>query len=271
MVQRLRKSGAIGRKIVALAVPEVLDRYLPGMPPIEGRRITGIFGRGKFIVFKLDKGHLVCHNAMSGYWDTSAEPWTFDYVEGRRTSRENDVRASLLLEPQGVESYHISLRFHDARKFGSLLYYDVDDALQIPKIAALGPDALQTECLLPNSPTWNVLDLATSIDDERSIKEILLDQSEVAGIGNIYAAEALWLARIDPRRAGRSILGPNQSEIISTLFNAVRLALQFAITRELRYDRLYVYRRKECPACRTGIERVELGGRTTHFCPTCQR
>ena len=225
-----------------------------------GRTIDGVYRRGKRIVFVLsDKNNILCHNAMSGFWDTEDEPWTFDYVEGSRKSTESDVRAILTLKSGR------RLRFHDSRLFGSIQTIEHVDLLR--KFNLLGPEAIETLRMFSGAPVFNVLDAAVFFTDKKPIKQLLMEQDRIAGIGNIYAAEALWRARVSPSRRGDSLT----TDQIGWLSVAIGGTLRIALEQGLRYNSyLQVYRRKSCSTCSGPIEKEEIAGRSTYFCPKCQ-
>jgi formamidopyrimidine-DNA glycosylase len=242
-------------------------RYLPGdeYNDLIGQRIKNVYRRGKFIAFELTSKWLVCHNAMSGFWDTRHEPWTFDYVEGKREATEKDVRVVLRLEPGwGVDrpaQDDFYLRFHDARKFGSLRLYDKLD------LGRVGPESLKTRRMLPNAAVADTEHYVNVIRSSKlPIKAVLLDQAKLAGVGNIYAAESLWLAKIDPQKPANQ-LSSADAEI---LHFAVEGVLRAAINRSLNYNSLSVYRRSTCPDCNQKISVTEIKGRSTYHCSRCQ-
>ena len=275
MVGRLQ--GIVGWTVIGSTVDgrmseKARKKYLPGVEQFDlnGQKITGVYRRGKFIVFMTTSGALLSHNAMSGYWDAADEPWTFDYVEGKREAGPSDVRVTLKLKPHddifAIISGWKELRFHDARMFGSLHY--VDPARLAEKLSELGPDAIDTPNLYePRCYLTTFRSLEEVLDTKKPLKEALMDQGRVAGIGNIYAAEALWAARLSPHRSARSL---NHDEFDS-LFSSIRSVLEQALERKLNYDGLKVYRRKVCPRCQSPITAEKLKGRTTHWCPTCQK
>lgn len=255
MVRRLRTMFTSDIKYV-----EVLrrnGRYFPLGEEIElrGDRPHSIERYGKYIGFYLEHGCMIGHNAMSGFWDTEKEPWTFDYVEGSRKASDKDVRIRFELEDGNV------VRFHDSRLFGSLRYYWQKDPLLLPQIKELGPDAL--------SDQWTVQKFQESLKDyEKPIKQALMDQRIVAGVGNIYAAEALWHCKINPMKWACN-LDPWQ---VIRLWEDVNLVLKAAIACDLKYDRyLRVYRQKICSRCHSPITSVKLQERTSYYCPVCQR
>lgn len=231
-----------------------------------GRRIESVRRRGKYLLFRLDMGILICHNAMSGYWDLEHDPWTFDYVEGKRVATERDVRVSIVVRDR-EKIWRI--RFHDSRLFGSLKYYKrVDTATQL---SGLGPEPVVTLRGIHNDAQsiWNILDWkASCTEDKRPVKEILMDQREVVGIGNIYATEALWRAGVNPWRPGNELV----TEELVRVMDEAKVVLMKSIESGIDYKSiLNVYRQKTCPKCFSSIEKEKLAGRSTYFCRKCQK
>lgn len=267
MTQRLQKF--VGYSIVT-ADGRGGARYLPGNEKVfvTGQTINGIFRRGKFMVFMLDRGAILAHNAMSGYWDTEDERWTFDYVEGKRDSKDTDIRCCFLLCPPGeiLSLSGVNVFFHDARKFGYLRYYE--PAELATKLSKLGPEVMTT----PSAYIPVVMDLSTfkyrANRYKKTIKEFLMNQEMIAGVGNIYAAEALWMAKVDPARAAQSLTSDEQE----TVLECTKVAVDDALRRGLDYSGLFVYRQKMCMSfgCNTKIQKKKIAGRSTYFCPSCQ-
>jgi formamidopyrimidine-DNA glycosylase len=261
-------------------------KYLPGSQAsaLHGRELSGVFRRGKQLVFVTKEGYMVCHNAMSGYWDMADRPWTFDYVEGKRVASGDDVRVELRLLRSGPDrGPERTLRFHDSRLFGSLRFYDMSDPFHLPvakSLQGLGMEALLTKFSLPGHAEWTAVELRKSCErkPERSVKELLTDQSCVAGVGNIYAAEALWTARIRPDRPAGKLVSKSGDYVSAPfvlgehedLVASVRLTLKQAIARDVNYSSLRIYRRKRCPLDHA-VEMVRIAGRSSYFCPTCQQ
>jgi formamidopyrimidine-DNA glycosylase len=166
-----------------------------------------------------------------------------------------------------------SLRFNDLRKFGT--WHLVDDAREA--MPHNGPDALGPDFTLP----WLRAQLARR---SVAVKAALLDQKVAAGVGNIYADEACFRARINPSTPANEI-GPRR---VARLHAAVIAALEASIDDRgssfsdyrdglggegLHHVRVRVFRRtnEPCYACGTAIRRVRIGGRSTHYCPRCQK
>ena len=240
-------------------------KFLPGdeANQVAGEHILDVLRRGKFIVFITDSGAILCHNAMSGYWDEQHEPWTFDYVEGERESTDDDVRLQLLLGESPVDHTRHVLRYHDARMFGSVHFVTPDQLAE--KLDRLGPEALLTR----NS--YGVEQVTEEhmrkiLDSKKTVKEILTDQAKLAGVGNIYVAEACWGAGILPHRVASTL---SQDEVCE-LWAATRATLHSAIARKLDYGDLHIYRRTKCPVCEGPVTTEKLKGRSSYWCAKCQ-
>jgi formamidopyrimidine-DNA glycosylase len=233
-----------------------LRRQFHRVELLPGRRIARVGRRGKFLISPLDRGlELVMHLGMTG-------SFRFDVDD-------EYARARLWLEDGR------RLVFRDVRRFGRLAVVDAGDYAAIPTLATLGPEPLSDEF----TPGRFAADLART---KAPVKPYLLTQRPVAGVGNIYADEALWRARIHPlsRRVG--------VRRAAALHAALRDVLTEAISREGTTFRDYVmvngsegrnatfldaYGRagQACPRCGMPLKRILLGGRGTTYCPRCQR
>jgi formamidopyrimidine-DNA glycosylase len=233
-----------------------------------GRRLEGAGRRGKYLLVDLDDGAvLVVHLRMSGQLRFVAAPATAVPVE-----RHTHVRVGFTDDSE--------LRFVDQRTFGELFVAAELDAARVPvALAGLGPDPL-VHGIDPER-------LALAAAGRRtSVKAFLLDQRVLAGVGNLYADEALFRARIRPDRPVGS-LGPRR---LGRLVGALASVLGEAVTargstlRDARYVDLMgepgtfqaahaVYGREGEPCLRCGrpIRRIQLAGRSSHLCPACQR
>lgn len=263
VVRDLRGS-LIGRRVAAMRVSRkpLRIRWSPGWTRLLiGRTIAGIERRGKWILFDLDGPWLLAHLGMSGQLcvtpaDAPRRPHTHVVIAlGDGTSE---------------------LRFRDPRRFGSISYHSDRAALD----AFLAPTRLGPEPFALDPEQWRERLASTA----RSLKAVLLDQTIVAGVGNIYADEALYEARLDPTLPAHT-LTPRQAD---TLRRAIARVLTRAIESRGSTIRDYVggsgeagsyqhehrvYGRtgEPCRRCEASIERVVLAGRSTHFCPACQQ
>jgi formamidopyrimidine-DNA glycosylase len=275
-INRELNLGAATWSISEASVVRENGKYFPGdeLDRVCGRIIRRIYRRGKYMIFVLDEGYIVCHNAMSGYWDTQSHPWTFDYVEGKRKATESDVRVTMKVSHCGPDrGSDLILRFHDARLFGSLRYSHLYP-LKVPPISHLGPEVVFTQRTMGFDFEVSEMDddhllLATCKrrNANLTIKEFLMDQRNIAGVGNIYSSETLYKAGIRPDRPVRNV--PENS--FSVLTCSLREQILNAIARNVDYSSLQVYRKYECSKCLVPIEKIDISGRSSYFCPICQK
>jgi formamidopyrimidine-DNA glycosylase len=231
-------------------LPEMQDR-------IYGRRIEAISRRAKYLVFHLNNEEtLIVHLKMTGHL----------FVTQADDPLDKHTHTVFTLA-SGQE-----LRFRDARKFGRV-YLLHDPQVIFDK---LGPE--------PLAASFTVKCLRQRLNGRsRTLKPLLLDQSFVAGVGNIYADEALFYAGLHPQRRANSLT----ADEIQALHAAIQKVLQLGIEREgasistyikpdgskgEMQDAVAVYNRTGMPCyqCANPIQRIVLGGRSTHFCPHCQ-
>jgi formamidopyrimidine-DNA glycosylase len=168
------------------------------------------------------------------------------------------------------------LRFNDPRRFGSLLWTDADP-LAHPLLRRLAPEPLEAafdgEYLYRASRGRRV-----------AIKQLLMISQAVVGVGNIYASEALFRARIHPRRAAGRLSRARLKRLARAIKDVLNRAIRVGGTTLRDYvgadgnpgyfrQKLYVYERsgKPCRVCRTPIRQITQGQRSTYFCPRCQR
>ena len=222
-----------------------------------GRIVKEITRRGKFVHILLDKGHLLMHLRMSG--DLLMENIGLD--DSSQHQRKHD---RVIFEFSS--GWH--LVFVDPRKFGRIWLTDQPEN----QFKRLGPEPFDPE--LTTDRLFSLLSRS-----KKKIKPLLLDQSFIAGLGNIYTDESLFLAKIHPLRKANEL---NLQEVES-LLSAIRLVLNQAITRNgtsidwvyrggTNQNHLNVYQKggSACSECGTLIERSVIGQRGTHYCPTCQ-
>jgi len=251
----IARRAIVGRVISSVRVLHRSQRR--SLPPsatrrLKGERIVAIDRRGKYQLLRLTSGRtLVVHFRMTGDWVVLAP--------GEAVPKP--VRVLLICE-DGMR-----LALHDSRALSTVILAEPDAKL----LEELGPDATH--------PGFTVIWLRDRLAARRvPIKLALLDQAVVAGVGNIYASEALWLARIDPRTPAAA-LGP---ERLTRLVAAIRRTLQKALDRAERYygadgagdgTRFNVYDREgePCRRCGKRVRRIVQGGRSTYWCAGCQR
>lgn len=225
---------------------------------IAGQPVRGVTRRGKYILIALDPDTLIIHLKMTGRL----------YVAPDSAADEADRWVHFTFQ---LDNAH-QLRFSDARKFGRV--YLVEDPAQV--VGKLGPEPLDDAFPLAAFR-------ARLAGRSGLLKPLLLNQAFIAGVGNIYADEALFTARLHPLRHADTLT----DEEIARLYAAIRAALIAGIAREgasVNWYRkpdgtrgsaqtaLNVYGRADqpCPRCGQPIARTLVGGRSTHYCPACQ-
>jgi formamidopyrimidine-DNA glycosylase len=240
---------SLRRDIVTPAGVDLTER-------LTGRRVESLGRRGKRIIFELDGGErFFIHLGMTGQLTvTSPQAPVLPH-----THMELDLDG-----PQ-------RLRFRDPRRFGGVWWVGKDAAPD----AGMGPEPLD----LRPARLFARLHKTT-----RAVKSALLDQTVVAGLGNIYVDEALFAAGIHPLAPANQLTPARVSRLNRAIKTTLRRALRHRGSTLRDYvdadgaggsfqnlHRVYDRCGKPCPTCKHGIERIVLGGRSTHFCPACQR
>ncbi len=218
---------------------------------VRNQKITYIDRRGKYILFHLTKRILGIHLGMTG---------RFELLNQCRNHQH--LRATIYLDC-GV------LHYYDVRRFGKFALLNSIDELN------LGVDPL-TDKFLPDV-------LKEKLYSGKKIKELLLDQSRIAGLGNIYTDEVLWLSEISPLRKGFSLKEGELERLFFWIPCLLEEAIKYGGTTIRDYlnllqqqgnfsEQLKVYGRegKKCFRCLGTIRRLKIFGRSTYFCPLCQ-
>ena len=233
---------------------------------LTGQAVESVTRRGKYLLVALRSGDtLLAHLGMSGSFRTAPAAREGDVD----TSSEADAHDHVVL---GLSS-GVVVTFNDPRRFGLMDLVAGKDAAAHDALAGLGPEPLDA--------AFDAAVLARACAGKRvSLKVALLDQRLVAGVGNIYASEALHHARLSPRRRASTIAsrtgGPREGAI--RLVAGIKAVLRQAIARQeqaYRTGRFRVYEREGQPCLRRGcpgiIRRITQAGRSTYYCPACQR
>jgi formamidopyrimidine-DNA glycosylase len=252
-----------GRRITALAVYEPRLRWrIPRDLPrkVAGQRIVRVGRRAKYLLLGLESGTLLLHLGMSG--NLRVVPAT--------TPRLAHDHFDLVLDSG------LALRFNDPRRFGSLLYTS-GEPREHPLLERLGPE--------PFSAAFDADYLYRITRGRRvAIKQLLMNSQLVVGVGNIYASEALFRARLRPGRAARSLTRADAARLVRAVRAVLRQAISKGGTTLRDYlgadgapgyfrQRLYVYERRgrPCRRCGTPVRAMTQGQRSTYYCPTCQK
>jgi formamidopyrimidine-DNA glycosylase len=242
--QRILNAEISGGRVIIGSAPQTAQA-------LAGRKIVAIERHGKFIAIRLDRGYLVVHLGMTGRLliDGGLSKWTH----------------AIFTLDRGT------LVYEDPRQFGRIEYGE-----ELPaRVAALGPEPLDVA----------LEEFSGRLKRHRSpVKAVLLNQSVVRGVGNIYADEALFRAGVHPKRLASS-LGPDRVERI---YRAMREVLSEAIESRgssisnyvdaegrrgsfQTAHRVYQRTGESCVNCGAAIKRILVGQRGTHYCPKCQR
>jgi formamidopyrimidine-DNA glycosylase len=265
-VVRALRPVVTGRRILAAELN--LKRIAPDVSrPAFGRQlrnalITGVGRRGKYILFELESGALLAtHLRMTGKFvslttDESLPPYAHVvfYLDDERR-----------------------LVFCDMRQFGRMRL--IASARKLPKeLTALAPEPLS------DSFTEDYF-IETLSRSRRSLKQLLLDQTRVLGLGNIYAVEALFLAGVNPMKPANKLSKPRARKLYQAIRQVLSEAIDAGSTLQIniadgngsyfgsieRFWRVYEREGEPCVNCGTKIRRVVHGGRSTYYCPRCQR
>lgn len=225
-----------------------------------GQTVRSVERRAKYILLELDSGTLVIHLGMTGI---------LRVVETSVSLKKHD-HFDLVFEDGKC------LRLNDSRRFGAVVFV-ADSIEKHPLFIALGPEPLSDDfnsAYLHNS----------SLNRKVPIKNFLMDQKVVVGVGNIYASEVLFRTGVDPRTPANRV----SRNKLETIVNEIKLVLQEAIAqggttiRDFEgsdgkpgyfKQQLQVYGRDEqpCVQCHQPVRKIKQGGRSTFFCPECQR
>jgi formamidopyrimidine-DNA glycosylase len=278
------RTQAMGRVITGLILREKAlnhllqtgpDRFYQGTM---NQTIITILRRGKYIILPLSNNNVVViHLGMTGKLLVYETP-DVDIVEQLSNEDYIDKHTHMIMElidPSGEEE-DLEVHFNDVRLFGNIwLVEDVKDLedIDVPGLKGLGKDALGI----------SLVDFTKIVQSKRPVKSILLDQTKIAGVGNIYADEACFYAGVHPATRGINL----QEEQINKLWFSVKTVLKLGIkyrgsstsdyattdgSKGSYQHRHRVYQKtgQKCVECGNVIERTKLAGRSTHFCPTCQ-
>jgi formamidopyrimidine-DNA glycosylase len=258
---------------------------------VVGKRIEGVNRRGKNVLIDLSDNHLLLvHQKMSGHlmvgtWkkkkskDDEKLPENWRGQKWIPTSSKKSfmdpmnrfIRLIFFLDDGNM------LALSDLRRFAKVLCAPREEILNLPEIKNLGPEPLD------KSFTFGKFKELFK-DKKGRIKQILMDQNFIVGVGNIYADEILWLSKIHPTCKVKDL----KERELKVIYNSVKKILSKALRlrgtsiddyrdsggERGKYDLVrYVYQREgdPCPRCGTSIKRLKLGGRSAHFCPKCQK
>lgn len=246
---------------------------------IKNKKITAVKRRGKNIVFDLSGGKvLLLHQKMTGHllvgkWEKKGKKWISRSPGAIAEDKQNKYLHLIFFLDDGRQ-----LALSNLRKFARVEFWDKEDLEKSEKIKKLGEEPLSAKF------TFQKFIKSLNKRHKGRIKQVLMDQSVIAGIGNIYASEILWEARVNPFKDFKKLTRKELKKVFKAIKKILKKGIElkgasYSDYRRVKgrkggfqdWGRVYDKERKECPRCGTAIERKKDGGRSTYFCPHCQQ
>ena len=259
----------VSGRIIAAAVL-LRERLAPFNPPrvfaekLKESKINGDYRRGKHILFDLDNNQtLIAHLRMSGRFLLLPAETDFPKFTHAVFYFADETR----------------LVFSDQRHFGFMRIVETENLYETKELKNLAPEPFSDEF----SPKYFREALKQST---RSLKELLLDQTKVCGLGNIYAAEAMFLARVNPQIQANLLSAKKSNVLFEKIREVLAESIRHGATLNVNTEnidasfyngeyegkwRVYDREKEPCLNCQTKIERLKQAGRSSYFCPKCQR
>jgi len=275
----------VGHKILDVEIKA--SRIFSGeKESIVGAKITSVRRLGKGLILNLDNGFsLAIHIKMTGQLIyRGSETKDIEISKTKVGSVPNKFTHVIfdLDGPSTGSGSSTKLFYNDQRRFGWIKVVKTTDVMSLPFFKTVGPEP-------PISPDSHekelTLDLFKKVIAGKAtkIKPLIMDQAKIGGIGNIYANDALFKAKIDPRRPAKSLSDKEIKELYDAVISVMKLSLEKGGASELsyvnvlgnegsyqRYSLVYGQKGKPCRNCGTKIEFEKLAGRGTFYCTTCQ-
>ncbi|MDR0365750.1 MAG: bifunctional DNA-formamidopyrimidine glycosylase/DNA-(apurinic or apyrimidinic site) lyase [Bifidobacteriaceae bacterium] len=265
----------VGKQFTSAEVLEPKS-FLGDPRGLAGRTVRGLRRRGKVLVIELDQGLAIAiHLKMTGQlvYRGPDEGWGGGHPNDSLVGGLPDGSTRVVLHLEGGAD----LFFNDQRKFGWLMLTEADAVDRLPLLVKMGPEPLEGNA-------WPQFHQRIRRHPKIGIKAALLNQEIVAGIGNIYADEALWGARVHPE----SLVGQLSDKKLKTILESAIAAMELSLEKGGSTDRNYVdaegrrgayldfanvFRRQglPCKRCSRPIVKTRVAGRGTHICTNCQR
>lgn len=262
-VRQVLRKNIIGQEIAGIDVH--YEKMIHGIGVDEfkkaliGKKIKEIYRLGKYLYFELDDDlYLISHLRMEGKY----------YLKDSSLPKEKHEHIIFRFNNE------MTLRYDDTRKFGVMELRNKDNLFTTHPLSDLGPEAYEV----------TPMHLANTLKRKAPIKTLLLDQSIVAGIGNIYADEICFMAQINPNTLGINLTFDDCQRISDASKTVIERAIKAGGTTIRSYTsslgvtgrfqlELNVHTKvgKPCPKCQTSILKTKIGGRGTYYCPNCQK
>ncbi|RTK97900.1 MAG: bifunctional DNA-formamidopyrimidine glycosylase/DNA-(apurinic or apyrimidinic site) lyase [Neisseriaceae bacterium] len=254
------------QKLVGQKITKIITRFPRLRYPLNSKELNQCSGhiiqkierRAKYIIITTDAGNLICHLGMSGkitIYETPPEITKHDHVD--------------------IVTEHFTVRYNDPRRFGCVIFSD--DITKLEMLNTLGPE--------PLTDIFTGKYLFEQIKSRKTtIKQLIMDNAIVVGVGNIYACESLFLSHISPLRTGNQLKLKECEKLVSNVKEVLQhaIALGGSSLRDYRnadgdlgYFQqnhfVYGHANKPCKICNSIIQEIRLGQRNSFYCPTCQK
>ena len=272
-ITRNLNSNLVGQKLLSINFHRE-DIIAKKLNPVSkdlliGESIIKVFRYGKYLLFQFTNNYLmIVHLRMTGkllYLPLLSEEDKNLYLNHKHTHVIFNFSEGQLI-------------FNDVRRFGKIYFSKIDNSVSFEKLLNSGPDALSENF------SKDYLYRRAQRSPKKAIKTFLLDQKIVAGIGNIYADECLFLAAIKPNRPAASLSIEESSTLHDKIIEVLEESIRSGGTTFSDYrtadnhkgnfqNKLFVYGRagENCRICSNKLESIKLAGRTTVYCPNCQK
>jgi len=270
----------VGHKIidVQIKVPKI---FIGSVKQIIGAKIINLKRIGKGLIIELDNNFvLAIHLKMTGqliYQDEKTKNIALSAKIGGEKLPSKYSHVIFVLDNNAF------LYYNDLRRFGWIKVIKKDQLMQMPFFKEMGPEPLVASS---SGQAHLTLELFKKIVSSSNIviKVLLMDQKRIGGVGNIYANEALFEAKIDPRRKAKSLSSKEIKKLHESVLDVLRKGLEYggssdenfvnALGQEGNYQNhtlVYGKEKEPCRNCKNLIKKIKLGGRGTYYCPSCQK
>ncbi len=242
------------------------EPFSPALKKLEGAKVLEVSRRAKYIVIKTSQGSLLIHLGMTGHLSVLKAPEDLSSA-----SRKLHDHFEIML------NNGIVIRYNDSRRFGLIHYYAEDESpYEGEYLKDLGPEPLEDDF------SADYLFEALS-KRKKAVKLAIMDAKVVVGVGNIYASEVLFLARINPLRMSYSLNKAECERLCSQIKKTLARSIEKGGTTIINFQgadgkmgyfvqdlNVYSHAGKPCPVCGTEILQEIIGQRSTYYCPVCQ-
>jgi len=270
----------VGHKItdIHIRVPKI---FIGSAKQVIGAKITGLERIGKGLIIKLDNDFvLAVHLKMTGqliYQDKKTKNIALSAKTGGEKLPSKYSHVIFVLDN------HAFLYYNDLRRFGWIKVIRKDQLMQMPFFKEMGPEPFIASSS-GQAPLTLELFKKIVLSSNVAIKILLMDQKKIGGIGNIYANDALFEARIAPMRKAKSLSSEEIKQLYRAVLDVLQKGLKYGGSSDenfvnslgqegnyQNYTLVYGREKEPCKTCKTLIKKIKLGGRGTYYCPSCQK